>query len=116
VLVVGFLAGRDPDEMLRALDAPRARLVVACPPPSPRALPPEHVAAAARGLGVAAEVAPAVREAVALAREVAEPGEMVLITGSLYLVGTARAVLRGVPTAHEPVLRHPGLSDSPDLP
>ena len=100
VLVVGLLAGRDPDEMLAALDAPRARLVVACPPPSPRALPPEQLAAAARRLGLATEVAPSVREAVAWAREAAEPDEMVLITGSLYVVGKARAVLRGAPTAH----------------
>jgi dihydrofolate synthase/folylpolyglutamate synthase len=100
VLVVGFLAGRDPEEMLTALGAGRARLVVACPPPSPRALPPERLAAAARGLGLAAAVVPSVREAVTLAREVAEPDEMVLITGSLYVVGTARAVLRGAPTTH----------------
>ena len=98
VLVVGMLRGRDPTEMLGALDAGRARLVVACPPPSPRALPPEELAAAARGLGVAAEVVGSVAEAVARARKVAEPDEMVLITGSLYVVGTARAVLRGAPT------------------
>jgi dihydrofolate synthase/folylpolyglutamate synthase len=86
--------------MLVALDAARARLVVACPPPSPRALPPEELAAAARGLGIAAEVAGSVAEAVARAREVAEPSEMVLITGSLYVVGSARAAIRGAPTAH----------------
>ncbi|MDQ4133874.1 MAG: Mur ligase family protein, partial [Actinomycetota bacterium] len=40
VLVVGMVSGREPAEMLRALDVERARLVVACPPPSPRALPP----------------------------------------------------------------------------
>ena len=100
VLVVGVLRGRDPTEMLLALDAPRARLVVACPPPSPRALPPEELAAAARDLGVAAEVAGSVGEAVTRARKVAEPSEMVLITGSLYVVGTARAALRGAPTVH----------------
>jgi dihydrofolate synthase/folylpolyglutamate synthase len=100
VLVVGLLAGRDPDEMLEALGAGRARLVVACPPPSPRALPPEHVAAAARRLGLATEVVPSVRDAVARARQAAEPDEMVLVTGSLYVVGTARAVLRGAPTLH----------------
>jgi dihydrofolate synthase/folylpolyglutamate synthase len=100
VLVVGLLAGRDPDEMLEALDARRARLVVACPPPSPRALPPERVAAAARRLGLATEVLPSVREALARARQAAEPDEMLLVTGSLYVVGTARAVLRGAPTVH----------------
>jgi dihydrofolate synthase/folylpolyglutamate synthase len=95
VLVVGILRGRDPAEMLAALDAGRARLVVTCPPPSPRALPPGELATAARALGVAAETAATVPEALARAREAAEPGEMVLITGSLYVVGAARAVLSG---------------------
>jgi folylpolyglutamate synthase/dihydropteroate synthase len=35
---------------------------------------------------------------VARALKVAEPVEMVLITGSLYVVGTARAALLGGPT------------------
>ena len=100
VLVVGLLRGRDPREMLVALDAARARLVVACPPPSPRALPPEELTAAARDLGIAAEVAGSVADAVARARKLAEPSEMVLITGSLYVVGTARAAIRGAPTVH----------------
>ena len=35
VMVVGMLKGKSALEMLEALDAPQARLVVACPPPSP---------------------------------------------------------------------------------
>ena len=73
---------------------------MACPPPSPRALPPEELTAAARDLGIAAEVAGSVADAVARARKLAEPSEMVLITGSLYVVGTARAAIRGAPTVH----------------
>src|SRR4051794_24343117 len=57
VLLVGMLRGRDPDEMLAALDVGRAAVVVACPPPSPRALPAEEVAAAARRAGVEAVMA-----------------------------------------------------------
>jgi dihydrofolate synthase/folylpolyglutamate synthase len=93
ILVVGVLQGRDPAEMLTALDAGRARLVVACPPPSPRALPPAELAAAAVGLGVAAEAVGSVDAALARAREAAEPTELVLVTGSLYVVGTARRTL-----------------------
>jgi dihydrofolate synthase/folylpolyglutamate synthase len=93
VLVTGMLNGRDPDEMLRALGAARARLVVACPPPSPRALPAEAVAAAAARLGVAAEVASSVPQAVAVALALAQPDELVLVSGSLYVVGAARAAL-----------------------
>jgi dihydrofolate synthase / folylpolyglutamate synthase len=95
ILVVGLLRGRDPTEMLAALGASEARLVVACPPPSPRALPAEVVAAAAEGLGVAADVADSVAEAVTLALSLAATDEMVLVSGSLYVVGAARAALTG---------------------
>jgi dihydrofolate synthase/folylpolyglutamate synthase len=95
VLVVGMLGGRDPVEMLDALGAADARLVVACPPPSPRALAPARVADAARQLGAAAEVADSVPQAVALALGLAAPDEMVFVTGSLYVVGAARGALLG---------------------
>ena len=92
VLVVGMLAGRDPAEMLEAMNATAARLIIACPAPSPRTLPAEAVAAAARP-GAHAEVAGSVAEAVARALAVAAPEELVLVTGSLYVVGAARDAL-----------------------
>ncbi|MFN2607681.1 MAG: folylpolyglutamate synthase/dihydrofolate synthase family protein [Acidimicrobiales bacterium] len=95
ILVVGMLVGRDPAEMLAALGAGASRLVVACPPPSPRALDPTVVAAAAADLGVDAEVADTVPAAVALALSLARPDELVLVSGSLYVVGAARAALVG---------------------
>ncbi len=97
ILVLGLLQGRDPDEMLRCFGAAGpggARLVVACPPPSPRALPAATVAEAARALGVAAEEATSVSEAVVTALALAGPDELVHVTGSLYVVGAARAALR----------------------
>jgi dihydrofolate synthase/folylpolyglutamate synthase len=96
ILVVGMLRGKDPDLMLEALDANRARLVVACPPPSPRAIPPQEVAAAAERLGCATELASSVADAVDLAREAACPDDLILVTGSLYVVGAARTALGAV--------------------
>ena len=93
ILVVGMLQGRDPTEMLQAFGAGSARLVVTCPPPSPRALPAAEVAAAARALGAATEEASSVPEAVATALALAAPDELVLVTGSLYVVGAAREAL-----------------------
>jgi len=72
--------------------------VIACPPPSPRALPAAEVAAAAEGFGVSAEVADSVEAAVALGLGLAGPEEMVLVAGSLYVVGAARAALTGSTT------------------
>ncbi len=93
VLVVGMNQGRDPHEMLAALNAGAARLVVACPPPSPRALPAAEVAAAAEALGTPAQAVGSVPEAVDFALADAGEGELVLVTGSLYVVGAARAWL-----------------------
>lgn len=93
ILVVGMLGGKDPYEMLGALDIGAARLVVACPPPSPRAQPAAKVAAAATGLGCTALEAASVEEAVEVAVRAAAPEDMVVITGSLYVVGAARASL-----------------------
>jgi dihydrofolate synthase/folylpolyglutamate synthase len=93
ILVVGMLQGRDPVEMLRCFDAARARLVIACPPPSPRALSAFEVAEAARDLGTDAEQAESVSEAIATALALAGEEELVHVTGSLYVVGAARAAL-----------------------
>lgn len=95
VLVVGMLGGKDAREMLEALGAPSARLVVACPAPSPRAQPAEDVADAARSLGCRAVPTGSVAEALDLALGEVGEGEMVLVTGSLYVVGAARSVLAG---------------------
>jgi dihydrofolate synthase/folylpolyglutamate synthase len=94
VLVMGLLAGRNPDEMLEALEPDKVRLVVACPPPSPRALPTREIVAAAARAGLQAVEANSVAEAVDRALDLAEPDDLVFVTGSLYVVGAARTALR----------------------
>ena len=91
VLVVGLLAGRDPARMLEPYLP--VRLVVACPAPSPRTLPPEEIAAAAESLGAAAVVEPSVAAAVHRGRTEAGEADLLLVTGSLYVVGSARSLL-----------------------
>ncbi len=68
VAVVGMLVGRDPSAMLAPLATAGVGAVVACAPDSPRAMPAEDVAEAARALGLAAFVEPDVRAALAAAR------------------------------------------------
>ncbi|HTV10572.1 MAG TPA: folylpolyglutamate synthase/dihydrofolate synthase family protein [Acidimicrobiales bacterium] len=94
VMVVGMLKGKDAREMLEALGAARARLVVTCPPPSPRAQPAELLAEAARSLGTVAVATGSVAEALGLALHESTEQDLVLVTGSLYTVGEARAELR----------------------
>lgn len=94
LVVVGLLQGRDPEAMLEALDVASARLVVATEPPSPRALPAADLAAAARGLGVDVREERDVAAALGVALDAAAPDDLVLVTGSLYLIGAARSLLR----------------------
>jgi dihydrofolate synthase/folylpolyglutamate synthase len=96
-LVVGLLGGRDPHEILTALDAAGAARLVACTPPSPRGMPASVVAEAAAALGLAVEVEPDVARAVDRAVGRAAPDDTVLVTGSLYVVGAARTHLLGPP-------------------
>ncbi|MEO7555981.1 MAG: Mur ligase family protein [Acidimicrobiales bacterium] len=94
IFVVGVLAPRDPRDLLDALDAVQASLVVACTPTSPRAVSAEAVAAAAEALGTRAIVEPDVATAVGRAIRLAGEDDAVLVAGSLYVVGAARAALR----------------------
>jgi dihydrofolate synthase/folylpolyglutamate synthase len=93
-LVVGLLREKEPREMLEAFDVVNAELLVCTRPPSPRALEPEALAAAARTLGVANArivVIDDPQEAVAYAIDEAEIDGRVIVTGSLYLVGAVRS-------------------------
>jgi dihydrofolate synthase/folylpolyglutamate synthase len=93
-LVVGTLAGRDPEELLRILGADRAAQVVCCTPDSPRAIPATELAEMVRSLGGTPRIVPDVGDALATALEHAADDDVVLVTGSLYTVGAARAAAR----------------------
>jgi dihydrofolate synthase / folylpolyglutamate synthase len=91
VCVVGMLVGRDPSAMLAPLQEAGVGTVVACAPTTPRAMPPQDVADAARALGLTAFVEPDVRHALAAARGMVDADGLVVVAGSLYVVGAARA-------------------------
>jgi dihydrofolate synthase/folylpolyglutamate synthase len=94
VIVVGLLRGpRDPAEVLGHLRVGDAAHVITCPAPSPRTLSATDLADVARGLGADADPAPSVAEAVARGLALASPDDLVLITGSQYVVGAARSLL-----------------------
>ncbi len=90
VAVVGMLRGRDPSAMLAPLARAGVGTVVACSPESPRATPAVVVAEAAAALGLETRVAPTAPAAVDLALDLVEGDGLVLVAGSLYVVGAAR--------------------------
>ena len=91
---MGILDDKPYGAMLRHL-APLAARVIATRAATPRALPAETIAAAASRLAPRVDVRPTVAEALQEAlRTVPEEG-LVLVAGSLYVVGEAKAALEG---------------------
>ena len=94
ILLIGMLTGRDPAAMLQGVGASSFDRVICCTPPSPRALPSDELARAAQVLGIRAEAARSIPEALATARRGADTADLLFVTGSLYFVGAVRALLR----------------------
>jgi dihydrofolate synthase/folylpolyglutamate synthase len=93
VLVVGMLKGRDPLAMLAPLAQIGLRRAVVTQPVSPRAMAAKDVADAARSLGMSVKEELEIKDAIEQGREWAGESGMTLIAGSLYLAGSARALL-----------------------
>ncbi len=96
VMVVGMLEGRDVHEMLQALAIDRADLVIATRPDSARAVPASDIGAVARAMGVLVEEIDDVATAVQRAVDVSTEEDAIVVTGSLYTVGTARTLLESI--------------------
>jgi len=93
-MVIGILDDKPYRAMLRLLLPKAARLIVTRPKTS-RALAPEKIAAAAKGLVEDIRIVPDVARALRHAMQTAGPGSLTLVAGSLYVVGEAKAYLEG---------------------
>jgi len=96
-LVFGTLSNRDPASLLAPIARAGVDSVYCCEPPTPRALAATTVAAAARRLGVHARVVPDPGDALDAALDDASGDDLVVVTGSFYVVGAARGHLLGLP-------------------
>ena len=91
VLIVGMLATKDLEGFLRNF-AGLARRLIAVPIHQENTLPPDAIAAAARRIGIPADVSDGIESALAgIARLDLEATPRILITGSLYLAGEVLA-------------------------
>jgi len=95
-LVFGALGDKDHHGMLAALAGAVRRLHLVAPA-TPRARAVEELRASAAALGLAADLHAGVAGALACAAAAARDGAQVVVAGSLYLVGEARALLRRTP-------------------
>ena len=91
VLIVGMLATKDLEGFLRNF-AGLARRLIAAPIHQENTLPADAIAAAARRIGIPADVSDGIESALAgIARLDLEATPRILITGSLYLAGEVLA-------------------------
>jgi dihydrofolate synthase/folylpolyglutamate synthase len=95
-LVTSIVQGKDAAAILAAL-APHVSTIVATSSHNPRSLPAEDLAAVARARGAKTEVAPDPIAALDLARRLVGPDGLVVVAGSIFLVGELRAHLLGSP-------------------
>ena len=93
VLVFGCLRDKPVAELAQIL-FPLFDCVVLTTVSSPRAASMDNLRAAAQATGVRAEQAASVAEALEQARATATPGGRIVVSGSVYLVGEARHLLR----------------------
>ena len=92
VLVIGILGDKDYRGIVDAL-VPLVDRVVVSKPHYSRALEVRVLAEEIRKLHGSVAAAETIGDAIALARGAAESDDMILVTGSLYVVGDARALL-----------------------
>jgi len=90
ILLVGMMAEKDPVEMLEALDADQADLIVCCEPDWPRAMKASELGAAARSMGLDPDVISSPSEAIEQVLALSSEGDAILVAGSLYVAGSVR--------------------------
>jgi dihydrofolate synthase/folylpolyglutamate synthase len=94
--VIGMLSNRDPVELLAPLARRGVSVAYCCRADSPRALDASAISQAALRLGVATRVLASVDDALDAALADADADDLVVVTGSFYVVGAARAHLLGL--------------------
>jgi dihydrofolate synthase/folylpolyglutamate synthase len=92
-VVLGCLADKDIHGILTGLAPAIGRLIVTAPD-TPRAATPDDLRKEAESVGLAAEVAATIPEALEAA-QTGDEDDAVVVTGSLYTVGEARIALLG---------------------
>jgi dihydrofolate synthase/folylpolyglutamate synthase len=97
ILVVGTLKGRDPEQLLSALRVDEFDAVICCTAPTARGLSAGELGEVARRMGCdEVVICDTVDHACEKALNMATEEDAVLVAGSLYVVGSARTLLRRI--------------------
>jgi dihydrofolate synthase/folylpolyglutamate synthase len=94
IFVVGMMRDKDREQVLAKLAGiPGASHLILTKAMHPRAAEPEELAQAAAGLGIPVELTSSIPAALARARALAHRDGTICVTGSLAVVGEAKAIL-----------------------
>lgn len=94
ILVLGVMADKELDGLLQQL-LPMAEVVITVAPDQERALSAEQLAAQCVANGHSAHAAGTVEQGIFRAQDLAGAGDLIVVAGSLFTVGEARAMLTG---------------------
>jgi len=92
IMVLGVMGDKDVSGILAPL-LPLASEIIATAPSYGRAASPGSLSETIASLGYAARTSLSVAEAIAEAKDLCRPGDVIVITGSFYTIGEAREVL-----------------------
>jgi dihydrofolate synthase/folylpolyglutamate synthase len=92
ILVLGIMADKDVPTILRGI-VPMANYVLFTRPEYYRAAAPETLMQQALPLGKPGEIQPTLAKAIEKAKRMADRKDLILVTGSLFTVGEAMAIL-----------------------
>jgi dihydrofolate synthase/folylpolyglutamate synthase len=92
IFVFGAMRDKAISEMTEIL-FPLAERVIVTRPENPRSASPDEIRQAGSRTGAEIEAVDAVGAALRRAREIAEPNSVLVVTGSIYLVGEAMRAL-----------------------
>jgi dihydrofolate synthase/folylpolyglutamate synthase len=99
IAVIGVLAGKDLDAIVRELE-PVVHRWIACTADATNAVPADDLAArVAQGTGKPCMIAGSVEDALAMARDEAKEADLIVVTGSFHTVGPALRWLDDFPCA-----------------
>ena len=99
ILVLGVMGDKDIPKIISRI-VPIADDIIFTRPAYSRAAEPQVLLKEAGPLGKKGEITPAIPEALARAKKRSKPGDVILVTGSLFTVGEAMACLE--PEAVQP--------------
>lgn len=104
-LIVGMLSDKQMAEIVAQLVLLRPYRIIVTRSRHPRSATPDTIAQAFSSHGISASQAPCTSKAVTLALAHAEVGDLILITGSLFVAAEARETIKGITPELYPDLR-----------